>query len=152
MPTRQGSRLAKKLNPSLRLSCLRSTTFPCSSTPCTCNSDFAKSTPIVVIFIRALLSFSVDECISTLAPRCRLGKGASIPLLAHRHARDHAVDQVGSALRHAPRPARRAEPAPLTGEGHQLLVRALRTTQAQKPVGEDATLEKGIELVFYKVG
>src|SRR4051812_45150437 len=82
MPTRQGSRLAKKLNTSLRLSCLRSTTFPCSSTPCTCNSDFAKSTPIVVIFIRALLSFSVDECISTLAPRCRLVKGASIPLLA----------------------------------------------------------------------
>src|SRR4051794_33896612 len=43
--------------------------------------------------------------------------------LAHRYARDHAVDQVGSALRHAPRPAGRAEPAPLTGEGHQLLVR-----------------------------
>src|SRR3954470_15400821 len=103
MPTRQGSRLAKKLNTSLRLSCLRSTTFPCSSTPCTCNSDFAKSTPIVVIFIRALLSFSVDECISTLAPRCRLGKGASIPLLAHRHTRDDIVDQVRGRFCHVRR-------------------------------------------------
>src|SRR3954451_20697695 len=124
MPTRQGSTLAKKLNTSLRLSCLRSTTFPCSSTPCTCNSDFAKSTPIVVIFIRALLSFSVDECISTLAPRCRLGKGASIPLLTHRHPCDHIVDQVSSGSRHAPRPAGGAKPASLTREGHQLLMRA----------------------------
>src|SRR4051812_44372890 len=30
--------------------------------------------------------------------------------LAHRYARDHAVDQVGSALRHAPRPAGGANP------------------------------------------
>jgi hypothetical protein len=29
---------------------------------------------------------------------------------------------------------------------------ALRTTQAQKAVGEDAAFEKGIELVFDKVG
>ena len=31
-------------------------------------------------------------------------------------------------------------------------MRALRTTQAQKPVGEDAAFEKGIELGFDKVG
>jgi len=53
--------------------------------------------------------------------------------LAHRHARDHAVDQVGSALRHAPRLARGAKPAPLTGEAHQLLVAAVTTAQPQKP-------------------
>jgi hypothetical protein len=31
-------------------------------------------------------------------------------------------------------------------------MRALRAAQAQKAVGEDATFEKGIELVFDKVG
>ena len=69
--------------------------------------------------------------------------------LAHRHPRDDAVDQVRSGLRHAPRPAGGAKPAPLTGEGHQLLMRAL---QAQKAVGEDAAFEKGIELIFDEVG
>ena len=72
--------------------------------------------------------------------------------LAHRHARDHAVDQVGSALRHAPRLARGAKPAPLTGEAHQLLVAAVTTAQPQKAVREDAAFEKGIELVFDKLG
>ena len=72
--------------------------------------------------------------------------------LAHRHARDDAVDQVGSALRHAPRPTGGAKPAPLTGEGHQLLVRATRAQRKRRQaVGEDAAFEKGIELVFDKL-
>src|SRR5690349_18256006 len=62
--------------------------------------------------------------------------------LAHRHVWDDAVPQVGSGLRHAPRPTRGAKPAPLTRDGHQLLVCTLRAAQTQKPVGEDATLEK----------
>jgi hypothetical protein len=40
----------------------------------------------------------------------------------------------------------------MTGEGRQLLMRALRATQAQKALSEDAALEKGIELGFDKVG
>jgi len=72
--------------------------------------------------------------------------------LTQRHARDHAVDQVGSALRHAPRPAGGAKPAPLARKRHQLLVCTPRAAQAQKPVGEDAAFEKGIELVFDEVG
>ena len=71
--------------------------------------------------------------------------------LAHRHARDHAVDQVGGALRHAPRPTGGAKCAPLAGEGHQLLVCARGAAQAHKPVGEDAAFEKRIELVFDKL-
>ena len=71
--------------------------------------------------------------------------------LPHRHARDHAVDQVGSALRHASCPAGGAKPAPLARKRNQLLVCTLRAAQAHKPVGEDAALEKGIELVFDKL-
>jgi len=71
--------------------------------------------------------------------------------LAHRHARDHTVDQVGSALRHAPRPTRGAKPAPLTRKRNQLLVCTLRAAQAHKTVGEDAAFEKGIELAFDKL-
>jgi len=71
--------------------------------------------------------------------------------LAHRHARDDAVDQVGRALRHAPCPTGGAKPAPLARKGHQLLMAAVITAQAHKAVGEDATLEKGIELVFDKL-
>ena len=51
--------------------------------------------------------------------------------LAHRHPRDHVIDQVRGALRHAPRPARGAKPAPLAGEA----------------VREDAAFEKGVKLV-----
>jgi hypothetical protein len=51
---RQGSRFAKTPITSLRLSCLRSPTFPCLSTPCTCNTAFARSIPIVVILIVTL--------------------------------------------------------------------------------------------------
>src|SRR3954453_12644931 len=85
------------------------------------------------------------------ANRMRSGIGNESTPLAHRHARDHAVDQVGSALRHAPRPAGGAKSAPLTGESHQLLVAALTTAQPQKAVREDAAFEKGIELVFDKL-
>ena len=62
------------------------------------------------------------------------------------------IDQVGRGFRHAPRPAGGAKPAPLAGKGHQLLMGALGAAQAQKAVGEDAAFEKGIELVFDKVG
>ena len=72
--------------------------------------------------------------------------------LPHWHPWDDIVDQVRSALCHTPCPAGGAKPAPLAGEGQQLLVAALTTAQPQKAVGEDAAFEKGIEHVFDKVG
>src|SRR3954454_4722503 len=59
--------------------------------------------------------------------------------LAHRHTRDHAVDQVGSALRHAPRPHEGQNPRrlPENGESYQLLMAALTTARTQKTLGED---------------
>ena len=61
------------------------------------------------------------------------------------------IDQVCSALRYAPAPARRAKPAPVAGKRHQLLMRAVRTAHAQKPVREDVACEKGLELDFDKL-
>jgi hypothetical protein len=39
--------------------------------------------------------------------------------------------------------ARRAEPAPLATDGHQLVVAAVATPQSQMAVGQDAALEEG---------
>jgi hypothetical protein len=68
--------------------------------------------------------------------------------LPDRHARDDLIDQVRGALRHAPRAARRAKPAPLAGKRHQLLMRAVSAAHAQKTMRQDAAFEKGLELVF----
>jgi hypothetical protein len=58
------------------------------------------------------------------------------------------VHPVRRSLRHAARPARRAEPAPLATEGDQLAVAAVAAAQAQAAVGQDAAFEEGVELVF----
>ena len=71
--------------------------------------------------------------------------------LAHRNARNAVINQPGGGFRHAPRPARGANPAPLAGKGHQLLVAAPGAAQPQKPMGKDAAFEKRIELVFDKL-
>src|SRR6516225_9875578 len=75
MPTRQAGRLAKKTATWSRRSCLRTTTCPRSSTPCTWNTFFAKSKPIVVTFMWTPLSVQVVDDTSTLAHRCRCGWG-----------------------------------------------------------------------------
>ena len=51
-------------------------------------------------------------------------------------------------MRHAPRTARGAKPAPLAGKRHQLLVRAVSTAHTQKSVGQNAAFEKRLKLVF----
>ena len=71
--------------------------------------------------------------------------------LAHRHLRDHVIDQVRGALRHAPRAARGAKPASFAREGDQLLMAAVPTAQPQEAVGENAAVEKVVELVFDKL-
>jgi len=61
---------------------------------------------------------------------------------------DDLIYQVRSALRHAPRSARGAEPAALATERHQLVVATIGAAQAQEAVRQDAALQKGVELVF----
>ena len=67
--------------------------------------------------------------------------------LPHRLPRDHLIDKNRSALGHAPRAARGAKPAPLAGERHQLLVRAVNAAHAQKSVRQNPAFEKALELV-----
>jgi hypothetical protein len=44
------------------------------------------------------------------------------------------------------------QPATLAAEGQQLVVAALAAAQPQKPVGQDAALEEGVELVLDEAG
>jgi len=71
--------------------------------------------------------------------------------LAHRHVRDDVVHQVRCRLGHAPGPARRAKTSALAVVGHQLVMPAVIATQAQEAVGQDAALQKGVELVLHKL-
>jgi len=57
------------------------------------------------------------------------------------------VDQVRGGLRHAPRPARGAEPAALATERHELVVATIGAAQALEAGRQDATLQKCVELV-----
>jgi len=83
-----------------------------------------------------------------------LGRGHPIPQgdghrhdpLAGRHPGDDVLHEVGRGLGHAPGCTRRAKPAPLAAEGQQQLFRARVTAQAQKAMGEDATLQVGVKL------
>ena len=61
---------------------------------------------------------------------------------------DDVVDQGGIRLCHTPGTARRAEPALLATEGHQLVVAAVAIPQSQKAMGQDAAFEEDVELVL----
>ena len=61
---------------------------------------------------------------------------------------DDVIFQVSGGLRHAPRPARGAEPAALATEGDQFVVAAIGAAQAQEALRQDAALQEGLELVF----
>jgi hypothetical protein len=51
------------------------------------------------------------------------------------------IDQVGGRLCHTPGAAGGTKPAPLTGEGHKLLMGAVCAAQTQKTIGENSALE-----------
>ncbi len=55
--------------------------------------------------------------------------------LAYRHLRDDVIDQVDGRLCHAPGAASGTKPAPLTGEGYELLVGAV--CAAQQPATDN---------------
>ena len=60
--------------------------------------------------------------------------------LARRHPGDHAFDQVGGGLGHAPTGTRRTKSPPLAAEGQQHLMLAGITPQPQKAMGQDTAL------------
>ena len=68
--------------------------------------------------------------------------------MPNRYVRDDVVDKVSGGLRHAPRTAGGAEPAPLAAERQQLVMPALAATKPQEDVGEDAALDKGPALIY----
>jgi len=56
---------------------------------------------------------------------------------------------MGRHLRHAPPGTRRTKPAALATEGHQELVVAGVTAQAEKAMGEDATPQIVVKFTFH---
>ena len=62
------------------------------------------------------------------------------------------LDQMRGALRHAPRPARGAEPAAFATEGDQFVVATIGAAQAQEAMRQDAALQERVELVFDELG
>lgn len=79
------------------------------------------------------------------------GDGKGHHPLTHGHMRDDPFHQMGRGLGHASGATRRAKPAPFAREGHQLLMGAVPTAQAQKPMRENAAFQKRLELVFDKL-
>ena len=88
----------------------------------------------------------------TATPSAAALAGSETHPLAHGCPGYDVIDQVGGGLNHAPRTASGTKSALSTGKGHQLLIGAVCATQAQKTVGQNATIEEGIELVFDKIG
>src|SRR2546426_12413980 len=68
--------------------------------------------------------------------------------LAHRHARQHVVNEAGRALPHAPAPATRAEATPFARERDEAFQRALAAPQPGKAPLQYATPEKIPEPLF----
>ena len=71
--------------------------------------------------------------------------------LAHRHVRNDLLNQVGRGFCHATGATGWAKPSPFTGERHPLFMGAVPTSQAQKPMHENAAFQKRLELVLDKL-
>jgi hypothetical protein len=70
--------------------------------------------------------------------------------LTDRNRRQHAIHQVRRRFRHAPPPARRAEPTALAREGNEPIVAASRIVHAQEPVRRDAALQEAPHLALHE--
>ena len=71
--------------------------------------------------------------------------------LPQRALGQHLIGQQCSRLGHAPRTTRRAEPALLAAEGHQLLGVALLAAHAQEALLQPPALQVGVEFLLYVV-
>jgi hypothetical protein len=68
--------------------------------------------------------------------------------LAHGNVRQHGIDEVGCALRHAPPATARTEAASLAGERDEALEGAGLAPDAREAASEDAAREEVAELPF----
>jgi hypothetical protein len=72
--------------------------------------------------------------------------------LSHRHAREHAIDQVGRCALHPSRRAGRTNSTAFTGERDEQLVAASTTLHADEAVGENAAAQVPLELGHDEAG
>ncbi len=75
----------------------------------------------------------------------------SLPPLPHGHTRQHAVDEAGGVLGHAPTTAARAEAATLARERHEPLEGAIAAPKAGEAQPQHAAREKVPKLLFHKL-
>lgn len=61
--------------------------------------------------------------------------------LPHGYSREHAIDQMGRDVGHAPASAARTDSARLAGEGHEEIVAALVAVGAHEAMGEDTAAQ-----------
>jgi len=87
-------------------------------------------------------------------PKARVERGACAHVerqredpLAHRYARDNAIDDVRRGVGHPTSRAARAEATRLAREGDEDIVPTVVATRAGEPVVEDAAAEIRAELV-----
>ena len=72
--------------------------------------------------------------------------------LAHRHPRQHLVDETGGAFGHPPPPTTRTEAASLAGEGHEALEGAVGAPKPREAVGQHSTRKELAELLLDEAG
>lgn len=72
--------------------------------------------------------------------------------LAHRHPREHFVDEVGGAFSHPSPPTTRTKAAPLAGEGQEALEGAVGAAQPREAVGQGPAREELAELLLNEAG
>ena len=72
--------------------------------------------------------------------------------LAHRNARQHAIDQVSGSALHPSRRAGRTDSTALAGERDEQLVAAGDAAHASEAVGEDAAAQVPLELGHDETG
>lgn len=75
------------------------------------------------------------------------GHGEAEHPLADADLREDGVDEVGCGLGHSPAAAGATESALFAGKGDKLFVLAVLAPEAQKAVGQNPALEKGLKLL-----
>src|SRR3954447_18675608 len=97
---------------------------------------------------RRMICNSAQSRSGWVANRMRAANSKREHGLAQRHTRVHAVDQVGSALRHAPRPHEGQNPRRLQKKTTSFSWPHSPPRNLRKPWARITAFEKGVDLVF----